>query len=66
MVSALVFINGEMMTKEVFTKPSLFLSIHSSESQQEFFKMLDEKIEKVIEVASLLLLLKGWEALSSP
>lgn len=26
---------------------SLPLSIHTSESQQEFFRMLDEKIEKV-------------------
>lgn len=26
---------------------SSFLSIHTSESQQEFFRMLDEKIEKV-------------------
>lgn len=28
---------------------SLSLSIHTSESQQEFFRMLDEKIEKVRE-----------------
>uniref|UniRef100_A0A8B9KQ38 Uncharacterized protein n=1 Tax=Astyanax mexicanus TaxID=7994 RepID=A0A8B9KQ38_ASTMX len=28
---------------------SLSLSIHTSESQQEFFRMLDEKIEKVSE-----------------
>uniref|UniRef100_A0A9J8AY26 Uncharacterized protein n=1 Tax=Cyprinus carpio carpio TaxID=630221 RepID=A0A9J8AY26_CYPCA len=35
------------------------ISIHSSESQQDFFRMLDEKIEKVREVASLLLLLIG-------
>lgn len=39
----------------MFTKPWLFLSIHSSESQQEFFKMLDEKIEKVCDIASLIL-----------
>lgn len=26
---------------------SLFFSMHISESQQEFFRMLDEKIEKV-------------------
>ena len=30
-----------------FFKSQSFYSIHSSESQQEFFRMLDEKIEKV-------------------
>lgn len=29
------------------TFPFVSLSIHTSESQQEFFRMLDEKIEKV-------------------
>lgn len=48
------------MTNEMFTKPWLFLSIHSSESQQEFFRMLDEKIEKVCDVVSLILMVRGF------
>lgn len=32
---------------EMCTYCSLFFSMHISESQQEFFRMLDEKIEKV-------------------
>lgn len=32
---------------EICTYYSLFSSMHISESQQEFFRMLDEKIEKV-------------------
>jgi len=35
------------LTSSLSLSLSLSLSIHTSESQQEFFKMLDEKIEKV-------------------
>ncbi len=37
------------LTSSLSLSLSLSLSIHTSESQQEFFRMLDEKIEKVRE-----------------
>ncbi|XP_075876994.1 uncharacterized protein C1orf21 homolog [Nelusetta ayraudi] len=37
---------GQQMDEEASDGNGKILSIHSSESQQEFFRMLDEKIEK--------------------
>lgn len=43
-----VFAASPLLLVSDFLSPSSsFLSIHTSESQQEFFRMLDEKIEKV-------------------
>lgn len=39
--------SSNFLSPPSLTFPFVSLSIHTSESQQEFFRMLDEKIEKV-------------------